>query len=233
MIGQKRLLKKEFPQFVILIGKAGSGKKTLVREKFDNLVEGFSKVDDVRWIIEDSRDLVDMRTYLLDGNEMTYQAQNALLKITEEPNEKTRIILTGRFQKQFLNTLLSRATIFHMDTYSKEELMNFTDKPELIGIYGTPGLLVQYDEELVYMVEKLAHSIKSGTISQMFEGIDSISEFCSIYGVKSPIVMKTLKWQFRKNPEAIRLISKSEYYAIKNFNFIFEELVIKIRGVVG
>ena len=115
MIGQKRLLEKEFPQFVLLLGKTGSGKKRLIKEKYKDTVGVFTKVDDVRWVIDDSKDLTKDRTYIFDGNKMTYPAQHALLKIAEEPNEYTRIVITGRFENNYLSTILTRATTYHMD----------------------------------------------------------------------------------------------------------------------
>ena len=221
MIGQQRLLNKDFPQFVILLGKHRSGKKTLIKEKYKDVVEGLATVDDVRYVISDSSKLTSERTYLFDVNKMNYQSQNTLLKITEEPNEHTRIVITGRFKNQFIKTLQTRATIFTMDNYTREQLESATEKEECLNYYDTIGLLKQADTDTIEVAEKIAENIERMRVSSLFNL--EIEDFI--------LFSKPLKY-YIKDPEVIKIITEYEHYYDKGYNFILEEMFIKIKEVI-
>lgn len=218
MIGQERLLEKEFPQFVILLGKHKSGKKTLIREKYEDVVEGLATVEDVRYVIADSNRLTSERVYLFDVNKMNVSSQNTLLKITEEPNEYTRIVLTGRFKNQFINTLQTRATIFTMDNYTKDQLEKVAEKEEYLKFYDTIGLLKQADKEIVQLAEDISEYISEVKVSDLFKfEIENFIQFS-----------KPLKY-YLNDPKATKIITEFEHYYDKGYNFVLEEMWIRIK----
>ena len=221
MIGQEKVFQKEFSQFTLLLGKEGSGKKTLVKEKFDDVVGVFSTVDEVRWVISNSQNLTSMRTYLFDGNTMTYPAQHALLKIAEEPNEYTRIVITGRNHRQFLETIHTRATTVRMEEYSREELLGFTEDEEMLKYFSTPGLLQKATPEHEQVAEDIITRLKEDWIAVVFILKDEFEDF--------QLVSKILKYKLRENPDLIELISEYEHYYNRYDDKVLDELFLRMR----
>src|SRR5699024_10219996 len=94
----------EIRRVLILTNEKGQEKRTITKYiaeymdidvyEPDNL-----KVDDMRKIVDDSQSLSRDRLYALyDADEMTTQAQNAILKFLEEPQENAYIIITVQEQ---------------------------------------------------------------------------------------------------------------------------------------
>ena len=137
MIGQRcvqaqiksAMERKALARFIILVGDTGSGRKTLAKEMSKWLgVECIivdKGVDAIREVIEQSYKLSEEVVYVLDGDNMSQAAKSALLKVTEEPPNKVRFVLTIRSLNQTLDTLTSRACIFRMDNYTKQDIAAF------------------------------------------------------------------------------------------------------------
>lgn len=157
----KRLLESDkIPRCLIIGGPKGSGKKTFVRwvagQMNAYVIESDVRADDVRDVIEQSYTLVDRTVYIFpDFHRMSSAAQNALLKITEEPPNNAYFLLTTENVSMILSTILSRATFFQMDPYSSNELSEYltyigetTNTKLYLSICDTPGeidLLKTYD----------------------------------------------------------------------------------------
>lgn len=121
-----------FPRFSILVGPKGSGKKTfvhevLIKEITDGLYEECGiKVDDVRNLIADAYKIHSLAVYFIpDADNMSNAAKNALLKVTEEPPNNAYFIMTLEDENNTLETIRSRATIFHMDRYTPDEIYQY------------------------------------------------------------------------------------------------------------
>ena len=139
MIGQHNLQsrimslieKDRFPRFSILVGPKGSGRKTFVkfiRYKFRNVL--FADigigVDSIRDIIVNAYKTTQPIIYLIaDADNMSNAAKNALLKVTEEPPNNAYFIMTLEDENNTLETIRSRATIFHMDRYTSDEILEY------------------------------------------------------------------------------------------------------------
>ena len=174
MIGQKRLLNQidtlvenGFPQFVVIAGEKGSGKKTIAEYIA-------SKVSKVHWTLEDNkianiRQMIEMSynnyqstlCIIPEGDTLSTPAQNAILKIVEEPPRNTYFVMTVQDINYVLPTIKSRAFILTMDTYTKTEIEEYSKEDN--DIYGqvcsTPGqcdLLQSYDvDKFVDFVDKV------------------------------------------------------------------------------
>ncbi|MBN2558234.1 MAG: hypothetical protein JXB33_05730 [Clostridia bacterium] len=77
----------------------------------------------------------DKKAYVIvDGDNMTVQAQNCILKTLEEPPEYAHIIITASNSDNLIDTLKSRAVLLHVGINSiaeiKEYLYNATDRTE-------------------------------------------------------------------------------------------------------
>lgn len=135
MIGQKALIdhihaqiaNETFPRFSVIVGRKGSGRKTLVKELFPNSVSVGISVDDIRKLIEGAYKAFGVtRVYLIaDADKMSLQAQNALLKVAEEPPNNAYIIMTLEDEYSVLDTIRSRACIYKMECYLHSEIKTY------------------------------------------------------------------------------------------------------------
>lgn len=164
MIGQRNLQSRieqliengTFPRFSIFVGPKGSGKKTFVHEVIINeLTDGLYeecgiKVDDVRNLITDAYKIHSTAVYFIpDADNMSNAAKNALLKVTEEPPNNAYFIMTLEDENNTLETIRSRGTVFHMDRYTPDEILEYinikygstaADNVDIFkGICDTPG----------------------------------------------------------------------------------------------
>lgn len=131
MIGQANL-KNNFKlnHFTILVGNKGQGKKTFVNEFIKtldyNIVYLTSSMEDIRTLINNAYSITINTLYIIyDADNMHHNAKNAILKIAEEPPDNVYILITLSDLALTLPTIISRATIYHMDNYSQEELQEY------------------------------------------------------------------------------------------------------------
>lgn len=107
-----------------------------------------------------------------DVDNMSNAARNALLKVVEECPNNNSFIMTLEDENNTLETIRSRATIFHMDRYSSHELIQyiierFVPNPDanseyrihrLVDLCETPGdvnILASQDVDKFYDYVKL------------------------------------------------------------------------------
>lgn len=136
MIGQKELLSKidiilnSYPKFSIIVGPKGSGKRTIAKYICKKLclpiVNFGTGIEEVRNIIDLSYEQTKPICYLCaDADSMSIGAKNALLKITEEPPNNAYFILTLQSMTNTLETIQSRGTVFNLDFYTSQELIDY------------------------------------------------------------------------------------------------------------
>ena len=157
MIGQTKLKsdldalidENIFPRFSIFVGPTGSGKRTLCESHIADRLNMFwcfeqdNKVDTVRKVIEDAYRVTSPTMYIFtDADNMSAQAKNALLKVTEEPPNNAYFILTITDLNQTLPTIRSRAQIFRMDPYTPTEIGEYANS---IGIIDSAEMEVIAD----------------------------------------------------------------------------------------
>lgn len=141
MIGQDKLLtdikslvdKNKYPRFSIFIGSKGSGRKTLAREvakmlEMPAVQLADVKVDTVRSTIAEAYKIPYKYMYIIpDTDNMSTAAKNALLKVTEEPPNNAYFVMTAQDENNLLDTIKSRGTIFHMGSYTPEEIAEYAN----------------------------------------------------------------------------------------------------------
>ena len=136
MIGQKHITSwidaniSVLPHFLVFVGDKGSGKRTVSKYVADKLGATYSeigiKVDDVREVIETASLSATKVLYCFaDADNMRPEAKNAMLKITEEPPKNAYFVLTVQDDVSLLDTIKSRAQVFRMAPYSKQELAEY------------------------------------------------------------------------------------------------------------
>lgn len=202
MIGQKTLIQtidnmlsqETLPHFIILTGALGSGRKTLARyigNAFGNVAEIDISVDAIRNMIDNSYKIVDKAVFIIpDADNMSVQAKNALLKVTEEPPNNAYFIMTLEDVYNTLQTIRSRGTIFTMENYSSEELLEFLDSDEcpeiqedckgsVMKLAQTPGEIIElsrYDiKEFGEFVELVIDNIADSKLANTFKIADKLA----------------------------------------------------------
>lgn len=141
MIGQEQLLaditnlidRDKYPRFSIFIGQTGSGRKILAKEiakKLELQVVQLPdvKVDTIRSMISEAYKIPYKYLYIIPNAEnMSLAAKNAILKVTEEPPNNAYFVMTVQDENQLLDTIKSRGTIFHMNSYAPTEIAEYAD----------------------------------------------------------------------------------------------------------
>lgn len=149
MIGQKYLQSRvhsmvrlgKLPRFIILVGEFGSGRRTFTKWLADDLdaqfVEVARGVDDVRSAIATSYKVSEKVLYFFaDADMMSQAAKSALLKVTEEPPRSAYFVISTSDTARLMDTLVSRASVFAMESYSTADLTEFVaDDIENIDVY--------------------------------------------------------------------------------------------------
>ena len=189
MVGQKHLLhtldtyieNNDLPSFIIFYGPSGSGKKTIARylaNKIGNVIETGVSVGDVRTVIDSCYNVHSATAYIIpDADNMSANAKNALLKVTEEPPNKSHIIMTLEDMNNTLATIKSRACAFPMECYTVEDMSEYIGDDEnsdmLSMVCSTPGdVNVLNDSSAVDFynyVEKVVDNISEVTDANAFK----------------------------------------------------------------
>lgn len=183
LIGQENLTERlktlinsdNLPNTMIFVGPKGQGKKSVAKWLAGHLdaplyIPEDVKIDSIREVNADSRTISSPKVYLLaDAEEMTPQAQNALLKLAEEPPENAYLVITVQDTGVLLQTILSRAVTFRLDGYTREELNVFTNDVDLMKLGRNPG-----------MIKRLASIDYYGMLKHTFKVVDNIGKISAV-----------------------------------------------------
>ena len=161
MIGQEKLLKslktftsESFPQSSIFVGENGCGKHTIVSmlsTEFNKSVVNISDKLTYEKIVSLFLE-VEPHIYLID-KEMSYLEQNSLLKFIEEPPQNSNIIILTENENSLLETIIGRCCKFKFDSYTKEELSNFSSDETLLEYFKTPGELLAFNSDSLWVFD--------------------------------------------------------------------------------
>lgn len=167
---------ESLPQAVLLSGTTGVGlltiARSIARENGETIVlrpELLTKTSTVPLIsIEKIRDLYSqtrtraekVRVVIVDdADAMTIPAQNAFLKLLEEPNQSTKFILTSHRPESLLPTIRSRLESCHITPVSKEQTLELID--------SLPNLTAQKRTQLLFIAEGLPAELSRLTNEEM------------------------------------------------------------------
>jgi DNA polymerase-3 subunit delta' len=144
----------KLPRFLLIRGDKGSGKKELVKyiaQKTNyELVFFGNSVEAVRNLINLCYQQTKPIIYVItDCEKLSTQAENALLKVAEEPPTNAYIVLTVN-DDSLLPTIKSRGTLISMEEYSYKDKKEFaksvlditTGLDEQLELCTTPGEII-------------------------------------------------------------------------------------------
>lgn len=195
MIGQKVLLQTieqqidrgVFPRFSIFIGEDGSEKNKFgayiaKHLKAVHVAVPDCKVDTIRDIITASYKVNVTTVYTIcNADSMSMQSKNALLKVTEEPPNKSYFVMTLEDEANTLPTILSRGTVYKLSPYSSDELKAYCkqfgyDSETLniiLSVCETPGdidlLHTYHPREFYAFVSKVIDNVATASGSNVFK----------------------------------------------------------------
>jgi len=164
------------PQALLLSGVSGVGLYTIashIAEPHGDILtihpELLTKTSTIPQIsIEKVRDLYDQtrtrsargRVIIIDNADtMTIPAQNAFLKLLEEPNESTRFILTSHRPESLLPTIRSRLENQYISQISRDQTNALLDK--------LPNLTAKKRTQLLFIAEGLPAELYRLTNDEM------------------------------------------------------------------
>jgi len=177
------MVSKRLPQALLLTGESGVGLSTIGRyiaelqnvnpmvilpekdEKID-IDKGVISVDSMRYLYNETRTVTaGERIIIIDYAErMTHQAQNAFLKLLEEPGEGVNFILISHSVSKLLPTILSRTEILDIRPITNEQSdqlldsLKVTDKVKrsqlLFMAVGKPAELTHLASDEAYFEKR-------------------------------------------------------------------------------
>lgn len=194
LIGQSNLINTlsglvdsgKLPRLIILVGARGSG-KGLICDKIGEMlgvpvVQCSTKAEDVRDIVDQSyKTGTSVLNVFRDIEEMSNAAKNALLKVVEEPPNGAYFAMTTRdINNSALATIRSRGTVFYMDAYTKDDLIEYArskyadvDIDDVCGVCETPydiDMLMKFGaDEFFEFVDKVVDNIATVSGSNSFK----------------------------------------------------------------
>lgn len=136
-----------------------------------------------------------------DAHKLNVAAQNALLKILEEPNLTTIIMLIVHEYERILPTIISRCQVLNFSLVEEIEMREFFSELETRDLaMGRPGLanILQNNSDKKQLRQDAKHElacILMGTLSEKF----SLAEEYSKNIVKTLVKLNVWIWQLRKN----------------------------------
>lgn len=172
------------------------------------------KVEDIRFIRDDAHVVSNeggYKLYIIKNSQlMTLQAQNAFIKILEEPPEKVIFMLLCESDVGLLDTVKSRSQIFRFDRD-----LNSTEKPLYIEL--AEKLALAASEKDIYRV--MEYTAKIPNDRKLFKNVleSLISQILTMYscGDFDKVDMKSFVMNIEEIRDLLKLVDKNV-----NFNLL-------------
>lgn len=178
----------EFPHTLMLLGESGSGRHTI----YQHIVNKFNlKSIDLTEILNTSstdqfntfvfNNIITSKEpiiYLIDFDKINSRKelkQNNILKLIEEPQNNTYLVLFANNSHSVLGTIYNRCQVWKMPTYSKVDLYEFTDDINILEVATTPGQVVKLLSINVKSMSEYAQLVISKAAESNFNNVLSIS----------------------------------------------------------
>lgn len=149
-----------------------------------------------------------------DAHKLNISAQNALLKILEEPNQTTMIILVTHEIDRILPTVQSRSQIINFALVEDESMQKVFSQDIISLSAGRPGLaqfMLENEDERAFRSEAIDdfNKIINGSLNERFSSAEEFSKD----------IVKTLKrldvwiWEMRKKAFLSDEMKRKDIYA--------------------
>lgn len=146
--------------------------------------------------------------------------QNILLKLFEEPNKNTYIIIYG---SSCINTLLTRSFVITIPRYSKEDLKNFTSNETILHYCETPGQIskVKDIDKLIDYCKKILNKIGQAPLYNVLDSANILDDEDLDLFI---LILNKVCVEEKVSEEVIKIIKKtSDYIDLMNDKKMFIE----------
>ena len=206
MLGQDKIINKinsstldTFPRTLLLEGKKGSGRRTLLKEiskKFN--IEIIDISDNLTSeTIEEIMCSVSPNIYFINTDSITLKNENVILKFLEEPLKNSFIILICEDVNHLIPTIRNRCQIWKLEEYNRDFLATFINndlegniKNNILDFSETPGQVIEY--QTLPIDEMSEYAIKIFTLI-------SSANIANILNISNAIAYKNEKDKFDFN----------------------------------
>lgn len=236
--------KDRMPPFLIIVGEVGSGKRTLceyIANSMGVIIDKVAdlKVDNIRQLIIDAQTLASKRIFLLaNAEDMTNQAQNALLKLAEEPPENAYIIMTCSDRNKILGTILSRGLEIEMQPYTQEELEEYSSSEILCNLCNNIGEIADLEYTPFKKMMDFAETIQLNLDKVMVPNLLKIPQRVDFGDGKGEfglqLLLRGLFFLYRTDYKMLKVLSKYKgLFERKGLNKknLFDLMLLDMRGV--
>lgn len=198
--GQKKLLERIdklidnnlFPRFIILVGNRGCGKKVLsdyiARKLEANFVPCGTKADEVKDVIFNSYTVSEKTLYMFfDCDDMSVNAKNALLKVTEEPPNNSYFVMTVTDLSTVLETLISRGTVFNTEPYTIDDLKEFIEYKKYE--------FTENEKKIIYQICTCPEEVinaKDNNVKEVYDLADKFIQFIGSANMANELKIATM-----------------------------------------
>ena len=155
------------------------------------------------------------RVFIIDGAEkMNLNAQNALLKVIEEPPERAMFIFICNFASQLIDTVRSRCVLLHIDLPSQQQAIDYINEN------------YNFDEnEVGFQVNRFSGNIgKSLNALNGNEGFYRLAIKIAESSMDSEINTQKLFMEYAKDVKALKQITLELYT-------VYHNLLVSKQGV--
>lgn len=223
MFGQEELLARinkldldTFPHTVLIEGKKGSGRHTLINlicEKFNTELVSLKDLGINESTINDLIVSPNIHFCVLDLKGISIKEQNVTLKFLEEPLNHCYIILLCEHISQVIPTVLNRCQHWKMEFYTKEQLKSFYDdytmfneyqyvNEKIFDIAETPGEVIELLEVdvdgVLNLIDNILNNIGKANFSNVLVLVDKIKDFNENGLVSFDIFLKVFFYGLRE-----------------------------------
>jgi len=200
----------KFVHTCIIEGKKGSGKHTLAKiisvllagEAEDKIIKnicpdiitvgllkdrktiGVETIRNIKESVYIVPNELDIKVYIIeDAHLMTHAAQNAFLKLLEDPPKTVYFLLLCENESLLLSTVKSRAVIYHMQNFSDEEITEYLieKNKRAFDLYDndrlTFDLIIKNSGGAIGNTEELLSSRKYSKLKEDYETIVQLLNF--------------------------------------------------------
>lgn len=242
------------PQSIILTGEKGVGLMSIAKyiaaqydikpqiilpEKNESIdqVNGIIGIDMIREIKESTKSKTQNGRIIIidDAEKMTPEAQNAFLKLLEEPNQNTFFILLSHLYSNLLKTTLSRLQKIQINNISSAQSIDLLDelkvhdtkkRAQLLFIAnGLPAEIKQLSDNEEYFLARSEIIIDAKKLiqSRMYEKLAIIHKYkdsrdSTLKLLDDTLIILKTSLLSNPNPECILLINKILEASLKIIN---------------
>lgn len=233
------------PHSILLVGDYGAGHINVcnyIANKFNLDIYNMTDFISLEYINEINQSMT--RTlYYVNMSDIDVRCQNILLKIFEEPNEYTYIVLNCETEESVLDTIKSRSYILKFNKFTREQLESYiysNDTKELVlSICSTPGQIEianNTDMNALYtLCNKIINSISVANFQNTLSISDKINFSDEYSKFDLRLFLKMLKYVILMNDvnNKLQLYGKvnsiSKYiYSMNDKKRVFENLLINM-----